>query len=1133
MVVAGSVRNLLVGLAAAWALLGSASARVSALPPDEPNRPSLAVFGRTGLPIDRHFHQQGWHVRELQWGQEVTTADLQKTHVVILATHPQIVRAAKKNDQFEITPEYHTQLLRSLDAFAAGGGGVLVYQALWPTNSLAAVNETLRPWGAQFLDEEILDPRHAFTQPDGMRWTWLTTTNVAAHPCTALVKAICYPTQDVYGPANSPLKVEDSWAVLVRGMQSASSHPTRLVMHKRRVEPSAPGTFAAAPPLAAISQRGKGRIAAFGWCPTHTYFNYQHFMVDDIHFTAREQTNSDGLRLLEQTVQHLAEPAFKAGYGGYREDPKAGRIAPEPPLDWSSLRREDSPTPWRRGVIGARSRLTGGTGTPAEYAVAAKAAGLDFVAFLEDMTKLTPQAWDRFREECRDASSAELLVVPGFIELRGNAETEYFFVGDGPLPPADMRSPDGRTVENYLYAHFAMGVWTHGPFNVGQQRTPPWISRAYTAQSVAYTAGGKTILEPAPYLYNVGIQDAPRPVAVDRIDSPAHVAAAARRYLTLRQAASTKELVEILRNPDRGGVGQVSNGPVIDSFSAVNGARDSLGRNAAGRERFQIRLLAKSAVPLHEARVFNGSELYRRLRLDGTSCDLAINGVHDRQYMFTAVVSDERGGLAICGPLEISDYYNRRTMCSDRQNSIGVSLMTDESNNRVEIDSCIDHAKFLPNGVLPGVPGNAATVGWVPWYWDGSPGPAFHGDILNAVSRLPRPKSADQPTLVHRMMFPLGSRDVIVQSAATEGICDKPPASQEFTPVAKLPYRAETRLYEFKKRPDGPASMLVEGYYEMLEDIRLEAEPWLYESRISHPIYHCHGSPGAAARWSVFGSKGQTFLDQAFPPKDREFNRLIEVPVDGYAAFSAPHSSLALFPLDQPLGCWLWLHDQNWLRGWVGLQRPGAALRKGDTLPYRFVVYTGRTTAPTNWEEIKEFQKDFGLGGKPTFQVTVDRGEVVSTRYALELKADDHAFSGMVHRAMLPHALPVMVHGVRPEWTCIVVDRSSHEWRPIGTLSPLRPLRRASMPDGDMACVALDLGDDQSVWIGNPILSSHPGVRLTFFSDGKNRLQIELHNPTMQDIETTIRSAVGCPLLTLTPTNVRLEPRSSKVLDVP
>ena len=155
----------------------------------------------------------------------------------------------------------------------------------------------------------------------------------------------------------------------------------------------------------------------------------------------------------------------------------------------------------------------------------------------------------------------------------------------------------------------------------------------------------------------------------------------------------------------------------------------------------------------------------------------------------------------------------------------------------------------------------------------------------------------------------------------------------------------------------------------------------------------------------------------------------------------------------------------------------------------------------------------------------------MSTCYVLEAEVDNMAFHGRFAPAHLVHHLPIRVHGVNRYWTCVVVDLQTGSWRPAGTAPNL-----AGVSPSDHAAaahVSLDLTHGKDVWIGHPVLSDADSVRLTVFTDGNGRFGIEVHNPTAEPVETTVNSNAGCPLFTLPPTPVRLEPRSTLLIDVP
>jgi len=97
----------------------------------------------------------------------------------------------------------------------------------------------------------------------------------------------------------------------VRGTAQAKSHPLVAKENYQVPDESRPGVYDSQPPLAAVRSIGRGRLAVFGWSPIQTFFNYGHYMAEDIYFTrGGDGKPSDGPRFLEQTLRWLAEPSL-------------------------------------------------------------------------------------------------------------------------------------------------------------------------------------------------------------------------------------------------------------------------------------------------------------------------------------------------------------------------------------------------------------------------------------------------------------------------------------------------------------------------------------------------------------------------------------------------------------------------------------------------------------------------------------------------------------------------------------------------------------------------------------------------------------------------------------------------------
>lgn len=1091
------------------------------------NPPAVGIFTNLpGLPIENYLRSKGWQTLCLNWGAAFDAASFRRFNVIVLSEYPAIDPDAPRNSNLGMRPDYEQHVRKLLAEYVEAGGGLLVYGGDSPI-AAKPVNLLLANFGAELLNETVVDSVHTFSQQTGMQFRYQVTSEIAKHPATADVHTLFYPTRSIYGAAVNPLRLDRQWDLLIRGSPEAKSHPLIAQEHITVADDARPGAFSAAPPIAAVRSVGQGRVAVFGWSPIQTFFDYGHYMVEDIYFTrGGDGVPSDGLRLLEQTLSYIADPSRRdagAGFGGYINQPDRKRPQIPKPIVWkaSTVGEEAPGARWFKGIIGARTALTGGSGTVAEYAAAARAAKLDFIAFMEDFSRLTEAKWEKFRTECRAASGPDLLVLPGQAVQRGEAGDRYFKISDYGWPQRDMLTADGTRIENYLYEHFQSGLNTLGPFDLRHEPSPFWISRAYNSMAVTTTRDGQTSWELDPFLYMTGLSDSPKPIAIDLINSPREVPDAARRILNLRLCTSQEELRHSLKNPDAGRPAQISNGPIITTWQGNNLARMTWGRMVAGSERFQLRLKAGSDVPLTEAIVYDGANVFRRYRFtNAKTCDLLIDGLHDRQHEFTVVVRDASGRVALRSGLNTTDLMYRRFMCSDRQNSLGNGYLIDGEGYEVVTAAGFEQGKLMSRA--GGFPANPQTVGRVPWYWDGAPGGYVQGGVENSMWLpplvTPQPKET-APALVSRMSFPLGSRDVICQEINTEAIMpDHPFHEGGFWPIKPLPrYRAQTRCFEFRKTPDGPAAMLIEGTYTMLEDGKWEPHEW-YWSRFSQIFYSLGGSTNASCSWGFVNPDGEALFGPA-PPRDRPANFVKLLQPGGYLAYTTLHESGAIFPLDEPLQFAQELHQDNWFRLWLGYNRLGQTYRKGQAIPYRLVVFTGSRNAPPDNREIESFRQALGLSsGPPAYTVTPRIGNVRSTRYVLELDAADGGFDGTISKAPLPILLPIRVHGVNPNWTCAIVEHHDKWWLPVGVL------------DGT-AYATLDTTSVHDVWIGNVVTCEQPDLILTLLPDGASGLAIEIHNPTDREISATVRTA---PQFTLAPffsTRVTIPTGASELIE--
>src|SRR5262249_26049753 len=184
----------------------------------------------------------------------------------------------------------------------------------------------------------------------------------------------------------------------------------------------------AAPPLFAIRQAGNGRLALVSQWPTYSLGAGTKWLYDrEVLSKGLNGKTSDFGRLLQNTFHWLADPSLSAEtLGGYRtpahrlQPPNArdvGKNQFREPLQLSAAQTSGTPAAQPvllRGLIGAQTRLSGGQGTVADYAAAARQAGLDFVVFLEDFAALDATGLAQLKAECTQQSGAYLTLYPGY-----------------------------------------------------------------------------------------------------------------------------------------------------------------------------------------------------------------------------------------------------------------------------------------------------------------------------------------------------------------------------------------------------------------------------------------------------------------------------------------------------------------------------------------------------------------------------------------------------------------------------------------------------------------------------------------------------------------------------------------------
>jgi len=143
---------------------------------------SVGVFGHRAYPILEHLRSKGMQATYLDWSHASDTNLLGRFNVLVLATMPVINEKAPRNSHMHIRPDYAEKVFAHLREFVESGGGLLVYSGSDANiMSLGSINNFLNPWGAQLLDEQVIDNAHYFKQKTGIGWEYSYTDNIAKH----------------------------------------------------------------------------------------------------------------------------------------------------------------------------------------------------------------------------------------------------------------------------------------------------------------------------------------------------------------------------------------------------------------------------------------------------------------------------------------------------------------------------------------------------------------------------------------------------------------------------------------------------------------------------------------------------------------------------------------------------------------------------------------------------------------------------------------------------------------------------------------------------------------------------------------------------------------------------------------
>lgn len=1021
---------------------------------------------------------------------------------------------------------------KALADFMAKGGGVFIMSPC-DQEYLIASRILTEPWGARILVEEIKDPagdKDYFVK-------WLHTTQVAG-PVTNGVHGVWYPSSG--GKWTWPLEVDKNWTVVLQAEKSAKAQfaTCNAEMDKARRKEPLTGPV----PLAAIRTMGAGRLAIMGVPHTYSFmapFDFPGataFLVEGI-----EGKPSDARRLIFNILQWLSEPSMKAGMGGATTPEKMLKPYSRMSVDKTPLvnwRPElGAPPKTIKGLAGARTLLSSGKSTVAEYAKAAKEAGLGFLVFLEDHKLMTPEKNEQLRKECLAASDATFQAIPGFT-IEDEFGTHWFWAGNDTSYPNDTYlSADKKALAgNYgkgearaktlgaalcdmMFHQYIARVRT-GSWNHKSNAYPALDHRDYSAMApVTTTEEGKPIddsFDDLGAIQNLGANV--QPWALELMNSASQVAdRAVHGYgIFVRAENPTAAAKFVGTHSSTDAMDQyISNGPEIVDFQAGNIPYPALINDKFRADKFRMKLFlyVKSKAGLQEVRVQDGPRLIRRFLPNGeVGFKQTIELFNLPQQNLMILVKDKEGRRAVGKNLSIRCTEFQEVMCGDRNNQMfnGFGVRDDGSVFR--------EAPPTGNGATP----DKGTLVWLispcfPYAYDfrtpncpwdggryGSGYPMRFNPIVTVQGETEKPLHNTPARALH-------SQDVMVGKARIDGAFPEKFKDHigmvwnTIYPVEPTRFlEGEMKLTYWRTKPDAFTATFFDGVIRFKKDVTLEGDKPIVVGVLTSGVDNCD--------YEIRDKDGKIHTG-----KSKEVPTPVTGVLDdkGYAAYVNKMCTSAFYSLTPgikfevaPGSVRFYLAPEN------------RQIKAGTEFKVKILGVGSPLNGPA--KVASRADEAFGiLSGKPAYTLKLEKGKLLSQRYTLELDGEGVGAAGAIPKFALPAYLPVTVAGLNPNWATVYLDRAGKKWRPVGVL------------DG-AAHVELDPSvSDQSFFIGHPVTCDQKDLWLQLTQTGKTTWSLEAHNPTDKEIKATVQFTKDFTPLTQPPIPVTVPAGQSVVQTIP
>lgn len=438
-------------------------------------------------------------------------------------------------------------------------------------------------------------------------------------------------------------------------------------------------------PIVAVREFGKGRVAWFGF----------HGSI----FT-RPTNQSETRDVMRQVVRDGLPGMPPSDLGRFIRNLFAWVSAHSAEVDAACLPQFTTAdefdramgTGYRRfrGVVGPRTVYSGGSSTVEDYVRRAKELGLDYIAFLEDFARLSPEDFERLRADCRRVTDATFKAWPGYTIMNGDGNPEFCFSDEPIYPGRGYLTPDGKRfnrgtpglkIAEWDFWHTKVGfTMANGWFGFGSSPYSATDIRGVQSIGVLTRVNGKTVEESLGVLAenNRNGQEL-MPYALELMDDVKYLTASTYRTDVCMGGVAAFRRLLMSRGINSGypkqgcyGCQSVTSGPEIEFNLPRGDMGDAEDRLYAARLGYwPYTLSVKSSAGLSTIVLMDGDREVRRWRANGANA-FAVKGVftNERQHYYWICAFDLAGGKAFTRAVDSNSFLLRELQCSDRNNQL-------------------------------------------------------------------------------------------------------------------------------------------------------------------------------------------------------------------------------------------------------------------------------------------------------------------------------------------------------------------------------------------------------------------------------------------------------------------------------